>query len=338
MKINNKILFLLLLASGISNAEVNLNEISYVEVEGEDSLDEKHTIPREWGVKGLEFSGTLINIKSDLKKEKYYSIYHKYVIQETLNEILAEDMKTDNLDRENVIKIGYNHLNIDSKNNNGFNVMYGHLLDENKRVGLNLNYIDSNYTSNLGLNDIKAHMYSGNIFYYFKNVENDSDIFITIYGGTSKNKNSITKEKTNYIGSYFIYSQNIEKLSNYDYFETRYFFKGDLGRTNHKIENYKQNNDSINADIGIESSKNINLMNTNSKVGAKIAYSHEFIPNKKYKSYEEKDPYNGAIKGSIYGEVKINEVLEVKADYSVKMGTSKSKTDNVLSVGIKIKI
>jgi len=337
MKMNKNILLLLLLASGISKSEISLNEISYVEIEGE-SLDEKHIVPREWGVKGLEFSGTLTNISSDLKREKYYSLYHKYLLQETLNEILFEDLNTDNLDRENIIKLGYNHLNIDGKNNNGFNIMFGHLLDDNKRIGLNLNYLNSSYKSNLESKDIKAHMYSGNIFYYFKNDENSSDMFITIYGGTSKDKNSSIKEKTEYIGSYFIYSQGIEKLSNYDYFETRYFFKGDLSRTRHKIENYKENNDSINADLGIKTSKNLNFIKTDSKLGAKIAYSHEFMPNKKYKSYEEKDPYNGAVKGSIFGEIKVNEVLEVKADYSVKVGVSKSKTDNSFRVGFKLKI
>lgn len=339
MKLYKKtVLYFLILGASIAKAEINLNEIAYVEVENETKVDKEHTVPMEWGVRGLEFAGIFTNISTDLKKEKYYSLYHKYLIQETMNKILFEDMKNDNLDREHILKFGYNHLNIDSKNSNGFNLLFGTLLDENKKIGVNLNYYNLNYKSEMAEKDIKAHMYSGNIFYYFRNEENMSDIFINIYGGSTKNKKSSINEKSQFMGGNFIYSKNIEKLSNYDYFETRYFIRGDLSRTRYKIDDLKENNDSMNVDVGIDTSKEINLLESKSRIGVNVAYSHEFMPKRKYKSFKEKDPYEGAVKGSIYGEVKISEVLEIRSDYNVKIGTAKSKIDNSISVGLKIKI
>ena len=277
------------------------------------------------------------NMRTDMRKDIRYSLYHKYLLLSNINDNIIKDAEYDNLEREYILKIGYDLLALDSKSNNGYNIMFSKLIDENKRIGANLNY--TTYKNKNESNSNKGNLYLGNFFYHSK-LEDVSDLFISLYGGRFKsNGKKSLSEKGTMIGTNFKYTHFLKYLDFFD-INASYFVKADFSRTTYKINKMKKDNDSIQGDFGLDLKKNLILTETDRKidVGVKLSYSNEFMPKRKYKSFNSKDPYEGSINGKIYIDLKVNEIVDVNANYEIKKCIRTSKTNNVVSVGFKIKI
>lgn len=282
----------------------------------------------ERGYTGAEFGINTVNINTSNNN----LLFDKYELIKANNRYLLKTLQDDNTDRVNIYKVAYNYTNISKSKGNGVNILYSYSPELEKRIGINLNY------TNLK-NKSKEDFGQANIFYNSKDYSDMTELFSTIYLGVGKDKdNKNIKLDSRFIGLYTKYTSSIDTY--YDNFFPKVYMETDLKRLeikkNKNIKNKKTKNDSINFGIGTELEKVVYENDLKISLIPKFSYNHEFLENRKYKYYKEKDYF--ANKAGIGLEVKAeyNEVAKAFVRYDYKKSINTSDYINIVSVGLKI--
>lgn len=289
----------------------------------------------ERGYSGIEFDTnmTLLDVNNDELKNP---LFNKHSLMKINNEYILKTLSEDNTDRENIYKLGYIFSNINKSNGNGLNLMYSYSPEQEKRIGLNLNYtrLDNEYKTL----DSKEDYGQLNIFYNSKDYTDFTEFFITIYGGGSKEKakkNKNIKLDSKFIGLYSKYSDIVD---NYYYnFFPKVYIETDIKRTEIKEKvsglKKKEKNNSINAGIGTELKKVIYDEDLKVSIIPILSYNHEFL-DRKYEDTKDSFEQEGRIGIELRAEY--NEVSKLYIRYDHKKSFNTSDNMNIVSAGIKI--
>ena len=291
----------------------------------------------EPGLKGIEIEANYLTRQLSDKEQRGIELLEKYTLIETNNSFLNRELEKDNIDRENLFKVGYNRIEINKSDIDSFNLLFGTTIYDDERLGISFNY--SKLKDKYQGVKLDGNFYQANFFYNQKD-QDGSEVFTTLYLGASDEDNSDVSFKTKFIGFYGKYAKELN--SDLNYFTPRLYFEGDMKRIQGKIdtgiEKKKENNDSINAGLGVEAVTEVFLADeVKVDVKAKTGYNHEFMEKRKYKTYDiKKDDFKDNMKAGIEVSVKYKEVLEVYGGYEVRKSLSASNYENVGTVGFKI--
>lgn len=290
----------------------------------------------ERGYSGIEFDTNMTTINTE--KELENPLFNKYSLIKINNDYLMKTLSEDNTDRENIYKLGYTFSKISDSKGNGLNLMYSYSPDFEKRIGFNLNYTDlKNEYNNIETNGDFGQL---NIFYNYKDYSDFTELFITAYGGLSKEKekdNSNVKVDSKFMG---IYSKYSDVIDNYYYnFFPKVYIEGDIKRVDLKekgndVKHKKTKNDSINVGIGTELQKVIYDENLRVSIIPIVSYNHEFLGDRKYKN--DKDYFEQEARIGLELRAEYNETSKLYIKYDYKKSLNTSQDMSTVSVGIKI--
>lgn len=291
----------------------------------------------ERGLQGFEIETNFYRENLNDKKDVFLPISEKYSLIRANNYFINQTMEDDNTFRDNIYKIAYTYSKLNGSKSNGFNLMYAPLLDEEKRVGINFNYLrlDNNY-ENL---DLKGNFYQLNLFYNKKDLSNLKEIFWTSYLGASNEDNKNLNYKARFIGLYGKYTQQIETY--YDNFIPKIYIETDLKRLQFKFQDErteKKNNDSIDLGFGFEISKIVYYERLKVSLTPVIGYNHEFLKDRIYNYKYEKDQFQDEVKAGIEIKFEYEEITKLFARHEVQRSLNTSNYNNIFTVGLKMMI
>lgn len=77
----------------------------------------------EPGLKGIEIEANYLTRQLSDKEQKGIELLEKYTLIETNNSFLNRELEKDNIDRENLFKVGYNRVGINKSDIDSFNLL-----------------------------------------------------------------------------------------------------------------------------------------------------------------------------------------------------------------------